>query len=75
MAELWEYPELPEIPDLPWARPFFGPRCKAVKERTLFGHWGRCELKANHEPLDHALERGWDIPRWSTKWTDGKESD
>lgn len=49
--------------DWPWQR------CKAVKEPNPSGHWGRCELKRHEETIDHALERGLDIPRWSTRWT------
>ena len=55
--------------ELPWAKPMFGPsRCRAVKEHNASGHHGRCELGAGHKG-DHALERGMDTPRWSTKWT------
>jgi len=51
--------------DLPWAA-LWHRRCKAVKE--LGGtYWGRCELRRHHAGL-HALERGMDIPRWSTEW-------
>lgn len=52
--------------ELPWAG--VRNRCRAVKEPNGDGFWGRCELKKNHE-VDHALERGMDIPRWSTRWT------
>jgi hypothetical protein len=45
-------------------------RCRAVREPEVHTpNWhGRCELKKNHRG-DHALERGFDIPRWSTEWT------
>lgn len=46
----------------PWER-----RCKAVKEPGCW-YWGRCELRCNHVG-DHALERGMEVPRWSTRWT------
>lgn len=52
--------------NLPWAI-FPWQQCKAVKEPGD-GHHGRCELRHGHEG-DHALERGMDIPRWSTRWT------
>ena len=69
---LWK--ALQEAP-LPWVsiwKPWR--RCKAVKEPNASGHWGRCELDRSHNFIlgknhDHALERGFDIPRWSTKWT------
>lgn len=38
-------------------------RCAARTER-----YERCDLK-RHAHGDHALERGFDIPRWSTDWT------
>lgn len=53
---------------LPWARPWQR-RCAAVREQragSMF--WGRCELVRDHDG-DHALDRGYDIPRWSTDWT------
>lgn len=53
--------------ELPWAKHNWN-RCKAVKEPNPSGHWGRCELTKQHL-TDHALERGFDILRWSTKWT------
>lgn len=53
--------------ELPWAYPFAA-RCRAVKEPNDSGYWGRCDLRAGHDG-DHALERGLDTPRWSTKWT------
>lgn len=52
---------------LTWSK-WWWQQCKAVKEPNPSGHWGRCELKKNHKG-DHALERGMDIPRWSTEWT------
>jgi len=58
--------------NLPWSTSITGwDRCEAVKERNRTGYWGRCELKKTHneEDIDHALERGMDTPRWSTKWT------
>lgn len=52
---------------LPWAG-WFDIRCKARTEDR--GAWsGRCELKRHGSDMDHALERGMDIPRWSTVWT------
>lgn len=55
---------------LPWAQ-WGQPRCRAVRERTLLDpQFGRCELRRDHGLLiDHALERGFDTPRWSTRWT------
>lgn len=57
------------INSLPWSAPFSFNRCKAVKEPNPSGHYGRCELKRHDETINHALERGFDTPRWSTKWT------
>lgn len=53
---------------LPWAQWPFDPRCRARRERRRGQYYGRCELRAGHEG-DHALERGMDVPRWSTDWT------
>jgi hypothetical protein len=46
-------------------------RCKARVEPhpDRYGYWGRCELKKHGKDVDHALERGMDTPRWSTRWT------
>lgn len=44
-------------------------RCKAFREPRPGHFWGQCELDKNHFGIDHALERGMDIPRWSTEWT------
>lgn len=55
---------------LPWAKGLFGPRCRAVKEPNRSGYWGRCDLAPHSELIDHALERGMDTPRWSTRWSD-----
>lgn len=53
---------------LPWST--FLNRCRAVREKTDGDpFWGRCELKKHNHSIDHALERGMIIPRWSTKWT------
>jgi hypothetical protein len=59
------------IPSLPWAG-FFQRRCSAVLEpREDADYYGRCELKRNHgDHIDHALERGFNTPRWSTERTD-----
>ena len=56
--------------DLPWSQ-YIWQQCKAVREPRGTGssHYGRCELHRDHEGIDHALERGMDIPRWSTNWT------
>lgn len=62
--DLLKLPKRPEL--LVWAK-WPWQRCKAVKEPSD-SHYGRCELKKKHAG-DHALERGMDIPRWSTKWT------
>ena len=52
--------------DLPWWAGWWQRRCLA---RTVEGPYrGRCELRRGHDG-DHALERGFDIPRWSTRWT------
>lgn len=56
-----------DINELPWAF-WWWQTCRAVKEPNKSGYWGRCELKKGHEG-DHALERGADVPRWSTEWT------
>lgn len=56
--------------DLYWAT-WPWQRCKAVKEPLGRGsYFGRCELKKHSVEIDHALERGFDTPRWSTRWTD-----
>jgi hypothetical protein len=52
---------------LPWSV-WIWDRCRAVKEPNEEGYWGRCELKKRHQD-DHALERGFNIIRWSTKTT------
>lgn len=49
--------------DLPW-QTMFGKRCKARKAPTRGGFYGRCEL-APHWGIDHALERGLILVRWS----------
>lgn len=56
---------------LPWAWwPWH--RCRAVKEPDSTvsggGYFGRCDLVRGHFG-DHALERGMETPRWSTRWT------
>lgn len=54
---------------LPWTTGFQR-RCKAVHPDPVMG--GRCDLRRGHgEDIDHALDRGMDNPRWSTRWTDG----
>ena len=57
--------------ELDWAR-WTWQQCNAVRERRPnVPHWGRCELRRGHPvEVEHALERGFDIPRWSTDWTD-----
>jgi hypothetical protein len=57
-----EDPKLTDWARWPWQA------CKAIKEQRSGQSYGRCELKKNHKG-DHALERGMDIPRWSTDWT------
>jgi hypothetical protein len=52
---------------LPWAH-WPWQSCPARVEPNPSGLYGRCELRRGHEG-DHALERGFDIPRWSTRWT------
>jgi hypothetical protein len=53
---------------LPWARPWQR-RCAAVREQRPGSlYWGQCELRRGHAG-DHALDRGYDVPRWSTDWT------
>ena len=55
--------------ELPWVLWPWHRRCTAVLERrTVGGHYGRCDLRAGHHG-DHALERGFDTPRWSTALT------
>jgi hypothetical protein len=52
--------------DLPWAK-FL--KCRAVLERRPeASYWGRCELMPGHFGIDHALERGMEIIRWSTDY-------
>lgn len=53
--------------DLPWSTNPWD-RCRARREGRG-GHWGRCELKRHGGDVDHALERGMNIPHWSTNWT------
>lgn len=70
---LWKMIE-EHLPWATWWKPWR--RCKAVKEPNASGYWGRCELDRDHNfsniraHHDHALERGFDIPRWSTVWTE-----
>lgn len=60
----WE----PQPPLSDWALPFRR-RCRAVRESDgSTPYFGRCELRRGHSG-DHALERGMDVPRWSTRWT------
>jgi hypothetical protein len=54
-------------PGLPWYEYPWQRRCKAVKEPGE-GYWGRCELRRGHLG-DHALERGMETCRWSTRFT------
>ncbi len=52
---------------LPWQN-LWQRRCRAFRERRPGEpYWGRCELRRRHEG-DHALERGFDTPRWSSDW-------
>lgn len=53
--------------DLPWVT--WGQlRCRAYTAEGPYA--GRCELRKGHDGVeDHALERGFDTPRWSTRWT------
>jgi hypothetical protein len=55
-------------PELPWQEYPWQRRCKAVKEPGEFFYWGRCELRRGHLG-DHALERGMEVLRWSTRFT------
>jgi hypothetical protein len=57
----------PAASDLPWAK-WSWQCCPARVEPNPSGPYGRCELRRGHEG-DHALERGFDTPRWSTRWT------
>jgi hypothetical protein len=59
----------PKVPlEREWAR-WPWQSCRAYRERHQDDpYFGRCELIRNHRG-DHALERGFDIPRWSTRWT------
>ncbi len=54
--------------DLPWAPIWPWKRCRASVEPNPTGYWGRCDLQARHDG-DHALERGMDTPRWSTRFS------
>lgn len=61
---------------LPWYKPwswwsrssFSRRRCAARTGRHQL-YSGRCELTEHEDTIDHALERGFDTPRWSTRWT------
>jgi len=72
---LWEALKETQLKWAVWWKPWR--RCKAVKEPNASGYYGRCELDRDHnyaiepEHRHHALERGFDTPRWSTQWTDG----
>ena len=44
-------------------------QCRARREPRSGEFFGRCELRKGHAG-DHALERGFDSPRWSTNWSD-----
>lgn len=52
---------------LEWATMFN--RCRARVEPNESGYWGRCDLVKHGRETDHALERGMEILRWSTRWT------
>jgi hypothetical protein len=65
---------------LPWSGPWpWSPRCRAVRDPEyiqaiggaywLGGQYGRCELAPHGPDIDHALERGLETPRWSTRRT------
>jgi hypothetical protein len=55
--------------DLPWSSWPWN-RCKAYRERRwYFAYYGRCDLIRYHD-CDHALDRGMEILRWSTRWTE-----
>lgn len=57
------------LPWVAWWQVLLGRQCTARREpRPDDEFWGRCELVAGHR-RDHALERGFDTPRWSTHWT------
>lgn len=59
--------------NLPWCTNPFN-RCRAVLPPNVDGHrvyFGQCDLKPHVDSVDHALERGFDTVRWSTKETDG----
>ncbi len=53
--------------ELPWAR-WPWQACKARTDQSPYAG-AQCELKRHGVEIDHALERGFDTPRWSTKWT------
>lgn len=53
-------------PDLPWAPPLGG-RCRARLSRVDSpDYFGRCELRRHWGTVDHALERGMVVLRWSS---------
>lgn len=58
--------------DRGWAR-WPWQQCRARREprggSDKTQYFGRCELRRGHKS-DHALERGFDMPTWSTDWTD-----
>jgi hypothetical protein len=51
---------------LTWAR-WPWQACKARTDQPPYAG-ARCELRPHGIEIDHALERGFDIPRWSTRW-------
>lgn len=54
--------------DLPWVG-LWQRRCAAVREQRPGAlYWGQCEFRRNHGG-DHALDRGVDVVRWSSDWT------
>ena len=56
----------PKSSDLPWAKPFRR-RCTARLEPTSNGeYWGRCDLSPHSRDMDHALERGLEVVRFTT---------
>lgn len=65
-AHVPEEPRRTLAETLPWAKPFQR-RCVARMERQPGAdYWGRCDLGVHGPDLDHALERGMEIVRWST---------
>lgn len=55
-----------KLPWVKWWQPWR--RCKTPYPKSEGMYKGRCELDKKHNGImDHAIERGMDIPRWKTR--------